>query len=142
MTVGADLGAPGWQRTPARGYAAFVDSDRYWRTVTTKPAAGGLATGQFQQVQAGRIWLVERIVVWCTSSSPTAAVFYTDTVQTASIVEGTSAGNFDIADENSPVVVDALSSLIVQWTGASNGAVGTARVQVREMMRVDPSSSR
>lgn len=140
--LGAELGAPGWKRTPARGYSAFVDSDRYPRTVTTPAAtASGTVTGTFQPVPAGRLWLVERIVVSCTSSTPTAAAFYTDNVNAAGLVEGTSAGNFDIADENSPLAVDGGSTLIVQWTGASVGAVGTCRVQVRELMRVDPSSS-
>lgn len=137
MTVDASLGIPGAARVPARGYGAFVDSDRYSRTVTTPAAdATGIIQATFAPVGAGRLWLVERIVVSCTSSSVTAAAFYVDQVAPDALVEGTSAGNFDIADENSPLVVDALSSLIVRWIGASAGATGTCRVQVRELMRV------
>lgn len=137
MTTDAALGAPGWRRTPARGYSAFVDSDRYSRTAISKAAAGGTATATFPAVPAGRLWLVERIVVSCTSSSATSAALYVDQVDALHLVEGTSAGNFDIADENSPLVIESLSVLTVVWTGASNGAVGTCRVQVRELQRLD-----
>jgi hypothetical protein len=137
MTGGGDLGAAGWQRTAGRGYSAFIDSDRYSRQVTTPAAtASGVITASFPPVAAGRLWLVERFVVVCTSSTATVATFYADAVSILTIVEGTASGNFDIADENSPLVVDPLSTLIVQWQGAALGAVGTCRAQIRELIRV------
>jgi len=143
VTADASLGIPGAARLPARGYGAFVDSDRYSRTAVTPAAgAGGAAslTAQFQAVGAGRLWLVERIVVSCTSAAPTSCALYQDQADALHLLEGTSAGNFDVSDERSPLVIDSLSLLLVVWSPVTGtipaGAVGTCRVQVRELQRV------
>jgi hypothetical protein len=134
--VSTDLGAPGWARTNARGISAWVDADRFTRSASTKAAAGGTCATILGPVPEGDLWLIERIVVTCTSSTATTAIFYLDSISNANIVEGTQSGNLDFADENQPLEVDGARSLLAVWTGASNGAIGTVQAQIRVLRRV------
>ncbi|MFT3873439.1 MAG: hypothetical protein QM714_12480 [Nocardioides sp.] len=68
-------------------------------------------------------------MVHCTSSNQTAARLYLDSIAPAGVLDGSRAGNFDVADQGSPIQVPGGSVLICQWTGADNNAVGTMRVQ-------------
>jgi hypothetical protein len=134
--VTGDLGAPGWQRKAAAGIGAYVDADRFSRTAVSKAAAGGTCQAVLPAVPDGDLWLIERIVVTCTSSTATTAVVYVDQASASSIVEGTQSGNLDFADENQPIEVDGSRALLVVWSGASNGAIGTVRAQIRVLRRL------
>jgi hypothetical protein len=50
-------------------------------------------------------------------------------------VDGTESGNIDTADETSPILIESATALTIQWTGASMGAVGTARIQYQIVQR-------
>src|SRR5690242_14980347 len=69
---------------------------------SSTPAAGGTAQIVFDGPDASRLWLVERIAVSCTSSAATTARVYAGDVGPLFLVDSTSNGNADIADENSP----------------------------------------
>lgn len=115
--------------------SAWVDADRFTRSASTKAAAGNTCTATLGPVPEGDLWLIERLVVTCTSSSTTTAILYLDSVSNANIVEGTQSGNLDFADENQPLQVDGARSLVAVWTNASNGAVGTLFAQIRVLRR-------
>ena len=104
--------------------------------VTTTPAgADGTMTATFPYVPAGYIWLVQRITVLCTSSTSTRAMVYAGSPAAQNFLDGTDRGNIDTADESSPILLESSLSLIVVWTGASVGAVGTARIQYQLVTR-------
>jgi hypothetical protein len=103
---------------------------------TTAPAdASGVITYEFPPVDAGYLWLVERITVMCPSTTPTQAIVYAGGVSPTNFVDGTDRGNLDTADESSPILVDSSVVLTCQWTGASLGARGTVRVQYQLVQR-------
>lgn len=99
--------------------------------IYSQPAAGGLATAMLAQVPHAELWLLDRIVVQSDSATATAAFLYLDQVDDRNVLDGTRVGNFDVADQSQPIQLPGSSRLLVQWQGASNGAVGTARVQLR-----------
>lgn len=110
--------------------AAWLIQDYRRTVVTSSPAAGGIAQAQLPQVPQDELWLVERIVVRCTSAATTAARLYLDQITDANILDGSRSGNFDVADQGSPIQVPGGSVLLCQWTGADNGAIATLRVQI------------
>lgn len=108
------------------------------KTAVSPPAAAGSGTmtATFEVVGEGRLWLVDRVVVTSTSTTTTAAYLFTDQATAAQYLDGSNSGNFDVADNSSPLHIDQTRTLIVVWTGASDGAVGTCRVQGRvELVR-------
>lgn len=109
-----------------------------YRTIAKSSApasAAGVATVTFDPVPDGCLWLVERITVVCSSSAATKCMVYAGDPALSTFVDGTASGNFDTADEASPVLVDSNVSLTVQWTGATAGAVGTVRIQYQLVKR-------
>lgn len=113
--------APGWNLHDFR------------QPVLTTPAAGGtgLATTELPQVPQDERWLLDRVVVQCTSSTPTAAFLYVNEAEDRACLDGTRVGNFDVADNAQPIVLEGGTRLLIQWKGASIGARGTARLQLR-----------
>lgn len=97
--------------------------------LTSAPAAGGKCRVEFEQVPPGELWLVDRVVVSCTSAVQTTALVYEDVEQPGRLRDGTPTGNLDTGDMSSPLQVPAGSALIVVWQNASTGAVGTAYLQ-------------
>lgn len=74
-------------------------------------------------------WQVGHMVVQNTSSSPTRARVYDSPALTPpTLLDGTNAGNLDIADYASPLPLGRGRQVIVVWSGVSDGAVGTVRV--------------
>lgn len=106
----------------------FLASETVALPGVTAPAVGGVMEVGFA-TPADRVWQIERIAVSSTSAAVTTAIVYVGAVDPANIVDLTPAGNADIADEINPIVVPANSVLRVRWTGATDGAVGTARIQ-------------
>jgi hypothetical protein len=96
---------------------------------------GGVVTLTFPQVADGQLWRIERITVTSTSAVPTSAVVYAGDIDATNVVDGTGAGNLDIADELSPIVLDSTLALTIQWAGVSLGAVCTARIQYQIVQR-------
>jgi hypothetical protein len=101
--------------------------------LSSKPAgASGLVSVTFEQVPSDRLWMIDRLVVSCTSTTPTIAYVYDDPAAvTAALLGGTDTGNFDYDDANNPYLVDSGKQLYIAWQGASVGAVGVARAHYR-----------
>ena len=103
---------------------------------STDPAdAAGVIVATFDPVPPGLIWLVERMTVTTTSAPPTIAMVYAGAASSSNLVDGSSSGNLDTADEASPILIESNTSLTVVWTGAAAGAVGTCRVQYQLVQR-------
>lgn len=96
---------------------------------SSQPAAGGTMSVLFDPVPLDTSWQLERVVVSSTSSLPTRAYLFTDLADPRHLLDGTNSGNFDVADNTTPVTVGAGLALLVVWLGAADGAVGTVRVQ-------------
>ncbi|MBN9327979.1 hypothetical protein [Cellulomonas sp. 73-145] len=102
----------------------------------TAAAAGGVATAQFAQLDTSELWLVDHAVVSCTSSTATSVRWYRDSVDPRRLLDGSNSGNFDVADWPQSLQVQPGASLLVQWSGASAGAIGTCTLQARRLRRL------
>lgn len=91
--------------------------------------AAGIIDVTVAEVPQDELWLIDRIVVSCTSSKTTTAYLYLNSPNDQNVVEGSANGNFDIADENSPVQVHGGTTLVNRWSGADPGAAATIRIQ-------------
>lgn len=103
---------------------------------TSKPAAGGVARVEFDQIDDGTQWLIDRAVASCTSGSVTSMRLYDTEPTAANLLSGTAAGNFDEADFPGGLLVRSLQTLVAVWTGCDTGAVATLRLQTRVMRKV------
>lgn len=115
--------------------AGLSTLDYRTHSVTSTPAVGGLCSVTFEPVPAGKFWLIDRMVVSCTSTAQTVARVYTDQPSPDRLENATPAGNLDVDDSNSPLLVDSTAALLVTWSGADDGATATARIQYRLMAR-------
>lgn len=97
---------------------------------TTGPAnVGGTCSVELLTVPADELWLLERVVVSCTSSQASACTLYLDYVDPGRAIDFTPAGNGDVADSAPPVQLQSGTTLLAVWTGCSAGAKGTIRGQ-------------
>jgi hypothetical protein len=76
------------------------------------------------------------MVIRCTSSTATTMRLYLDYVQDKGLRDGSSAGNFDVADWAMGLMVAPSRSLVAQWAGCSAGAVATLTVQANILRRI------
>jgi hypothetical protein len=113
----------------------WILDDYAQRSAASPAAAGGVAQVQFGPVPDDRLWFLERLAVSCNSSSATTCTLYLDIIDPTHALDYTPAGNFDIADEAAPIQLPTGSTLLVVWSNASAGAIGTARAQFVVMRR-------
>jgi len=108
-----------------------------FRTVaaTTDPAAGGTAVVTLPQLAFDELWLIDHAVVSCTSVAGTDVRWYSDSPTPANLLDGSSSGNFDVADWPAGLQLQPGTSLVAVWSGCDDGAVGTLTVQARIMRR-------
>lgn len=109
---------------PTQG-AQLVVVDYDAQVFTTLAATGGICSITTDAVDPGYYWLIERMSSQCTSTSPTILTVYAGN----RMMDGSSSGNFDFADEQSPILLKSTEQLTATWTGCSAGAVGTLAVQ-------------
>lgn len=105
--------------------------DVLYAVASTLPAVGGVASVELPQVGGTEKWLVDHAVVSCTSSTPTQLRWYEGAAAPVALLDGSGSGNFDVGDWPQGMLVSPAQSLVARWTGASDGAVGTVRVQYR-----------
>lgn len=84
---------------------------------------------ELPQLPHDELWLVHRMVVQTDSPTPTSARVYLNVTDPATLVDGTRAGNFDVADQASPIQVPGGSILICEWEDAEIGTTGSFNVQ-------------
>lgn len=120
---------------PSSPAGQWLLNDYRQTSKTSDAATGGVALAQYDAVPDNELWLLERISVSCSSTSETTCTLYLDTVDERHVLDYTPSGNADIADEAAPVVIPTNSILLVQWDGASDGAIGTALAQLQILRR-------
>jgi hypothetical protein len=98
-------------------------------------AAGSAAQVEFRQLDGDEMWVIDHAVVVCNSNTPTTVRWYAGSIADLALLDGSSAGNFDVADWPAGLVIQPTSSLIALWSGASAGAVGTVTLQARVLRR-------
>lgn len=96
-----------------------------------KEAGSGSVTVEYKAPAAGFAYLIDRISVYSNSSTTTACTIYCGNASPENVVDYTPAGNYDIADENSPIYIPAGSKVSVVWTGVSSTADCYVRLQYR-----------
>lgn len=97
--------------------------------------AAGVATLELTQLDGDEMWLIDHAVASCTSAAVTELRWYASTVTARALLDGTSRGNFDVADWPAGLRLSPSQSLIARWTGATPGAVGTLALQLRVLRR-------
>jgi hypothetical protein len=110
--------------TSAWGVADWLD-----RAYNTPAAAGGVATATLPALPDNERWQLTHMVCACTSTTATVLRLYLDNANAPGFRDGTDRGNFDVADWAMGLWVPPGRQLVAQWTGASDGAVGTLTVQ-------------
>lgn len=144
-------GTPGGTRAPApRGADGAVEpwfgADRElggpvplglvateWARFTGNGAAdAGGACDVTLQAPQDRVLLIDRIVVRSSSAATSAVSVYIGDALDGNLEDFTPAGNGDVADESSPIVVPAGALLRIRWTGATAGATCTTVVRYRK----------
>lgn len=108
-----------------------------WRELQlrSEPAAGGVATIDVGQLDSDVQWLIDRAVVAMESATSTQVRFYVNTVHALGLRDGSSRGNFDVTEYPQGLLVRPGTTLVAQWTGASDGAIGVLTLQAREFRR-------
>jgi hypothetical protein len=99
------------------------------------PAAGGLCTVTFDQLDPNERWLIDHAVITTTSSTATVLRLYEGTIDPLSLLDGSGSGGFDVADWPNGLAVAPTQALIAVWTGASTGSTGTVTLQARVLRR-------
>jgi len=124
--------APQQVITPA---SSWTVTDYITRSARSSAAAAGVCQVQLPELDQNQLWLITHAVVSCTSSTPTTVRWYAGSVLDLNLLDGSGSGNFDIADWPNGLQLQPTTSLIVQWTGASAGAIGTVTLQARTLRR-------
>lgn len=98
---------------------------------TSRPAAAGRCSVRVRLgAGVGVLALLDRVTVSCDSTNRTQCSLYEDDESAGALLDVTENGNKDVADNTQPVTVSA-DSILVVWTGASDGSIGTVRIQYR-----------
>ncbi|NUP79746.1 MAG: hypothetical protein HOV96_19595 [Nonomuraea sp.] len=120
--------------TPNPAVSRWNVWDYVKKTASSLPAVNGSCLAALPPVPDGELWFVDRLRVMCNSTSNTIAYVYANGSLADDFVEdGTLTGNFDVADNASPLLLLTGEPLTIQWTGASAGAVARLRAQITVM---------
>lgn len=123
---------PGQQPTAKGWQLAEYRTDRF----STEPYAGtGPLTLECPQLASDEMWLIDHAVVACNSVTPTEIRWYDGSPDPKWLLDGSSAGNFDVADWPAGLQIQPARSLLIVWEGASPGAFGAVTLQLRVLRR-------
>lgn len=110
--------------------------DRRYITRSSPPAAGGIASVVFPPLDSAEMWLIDRAVASCDSSTPTKLRLYDGAAEVVRLLSGSDRGAYDEADYPGGLLLEPTSQVLAEWSDASAGAVGTIRLQVQVYRRV------
>jgi hypothetical protein len=117
----------GWQ------VADWIDQ-RY----TSAPAgADGIALVTIPTLPDSERWQLTHMLCGCTSSTVTQMRLYLDDVANANLRDGSSSGNFDVADWPQGLWIPPGRGMVARWFGCSAGAVATLTLQATILRRVN-----
>jgi len=104
-----------------------------WRELQlhTEPATNGAVQLELPQVDPAETLLIDHMLATCDSISATQLRLYVNAVGALNLRDGSSRGNFDVADWPQGLLVRPSTTLVAQWTGASDGAIGVLTLQAR-----------
>lgn len=114
----------------SNGTSWYVHDYRQSYLTSAPASAEGVCQVELPQVPQDELWFIERLVVSSDSELRTQARLYLDAIEPARMLDGTRSGNFDVADQASPILIPGASLLLCQWTGATPDARGTLRAQL------------
>jgi hypothetical protein len=80
---------------------------------------------EFNRVPNTETWLVDRAAISTDSTTATELRAYLDAELPLNLLDGSIAGNLDVADNNAPWRIPRGRKLLLVWTGASAGAVAS-----------------
>lgn len=107
---------------------ALADFGRKW--VTSAAATGGTAQAVVATVPQDELWLVDWVRVSASpipASTDVRSYLCHDTADWD--VMGTSTGQYDVADQNSPIQCPGGTQILLIWKDMPNGATGRGYVQ-------------
>jgi hypothetical protein len=108
--------------------------------LTSAAAAGGTMQVQFRDLDVNELWLIDRAVIQCDSTTDTKLRLYAATAAPANLLSGSDSeavtGNFDEAEYPRGLLLRPSQCLLAVWTGASTGARGTIRLQAQVFRKV------
>lgn len=102
---------------------------------TSAPAAGGIALITLPQLADYERWQLTHMVAGCTSAAATTMRLYLDDVANNALRDGTSTGNFDVADWPAGLMIPPGRALLARWTGCNDGDIATLTVQANILRR-------
>ena len=105
------------------------------RCLTSGPAAGGLATVEFPQLDPDEMWLLDHAMIQCTSTTRTTLRLYEGDPSPVTLLSGSLNGNLDEADWTNGLRIGPSRHLTAQWSGATDGAVAVLNLQARQFRR-------
>lgn len=97
--------------------------------------SGGVIEARLGPVPAGFQREIERMTIVSDSSSVTTFRLYVDRVVPENLRSGSTSGNFDEAEYDPAIELAGGETLILRWTGASAGAVGSSTIQYEDRPR-------
>lgn len=107
---------------------SIADFGRRW--AFTGPAANGTAQTTVATVPQDELWLVDFVRVSAEPAPADADVRAYVCLDTEDWdVMGTATGQYDVADQNSPIQVPGGSNILLVWKDMPNGTVGKGYVQ-------------
>lgn len=95
----------------------------------SQAAVAGVMSVVLPAAEVTQVLKIERIGVFTNSTQPTVCTVYVGDAEPQNQADYTPEGDQDQADESNPILVPGGQPLTIQWTGASAGAVGFARIQ-------------
>jgi hypothetical protein len=102
--------------------------------------ASGTATIEWDPIDTGFLWRIERMTTVLSDANPPAGAQFTVYEGPSTLPvrarEGSSSPSFDIADESSPITLQPSSQLIAQWTGLTPGTKASVSVQYQLWRRI------
>jgi hypothetical protein len=107
---------------------SVADFGRKW--VTTPAAASGTATATVATVPQDELWLLDFVRV---SADPVPAgqdvrAYVCHDTQDWDVM-GTATGQYDVADQSSPIQAPGGTNVLLVWKDMPNGAIGRGYVQ-------------
>jgi len=97
----------------------------------------GLAEIQFQ-VPTGEYWLVDRAAIRTDSAAASTLLVFGGgpSPNDEDLLDGSTSGNLDVADNSSPWRIFPGQHLTLRWTGMTAASLAKAHLQGRKLARV------
>lgn len=110
--------------------AAHAGTTIVTRTASAPVGSDGTALVQFSPVEAGTFWLVDRLMV-IGAGGGRCYVYDDPALPDLAVLDGTTSGDFDIAEYPQGLQIDETKTLCLRWVDATPGDTATARAQLR-----------